>query len=456
MSNTFQKILCVLTVVALCFTALGCGGGNDEANNAEKSPLELIEESVLVRPNKNEDFRYNIYTHYVEISECLSTKSNIVIPDTIQDLPVYKICDSAFENQTTFTTLTMTNNIIEIGANAFYGCINLNSVTLSSNLEIMGSSAFAGCENLKEITIPGTLTEIPNGAFDGCSRLLSVKIEKSKSINGTEDAAVEGRVISGAFSDCPELRVIWIPNDFTEISDGEFSGSTDNLTICGEEESVAAGFAAINLIDFKTEEEFKQLSNSALSTQKKQINETVMSTSWKLTLSGIYAFGSDFKYIINKKDVKSQSNNAIVTEEKTETVNPNENVIFLAFTVTNLSGASQSINLLDFSVMVDGYPRRINSYDSVKMIIDASKNAVTGAPLNGSFEAAATKTGCIAVRVPNDWQTINVIYKGDITLESSAYEINRDDINIKWCTAASQENVKSDIINEQTTVANAQ
>ena len=90
------------------------------------------------------------------------------------------------------------------------------------------------------------------------------------------------------------------------------------------------------------------------------------------------------------------------------------------------------------------------------MIIDASKNTVTGAPLNGSFEAAATKTGCIAVRVPNDWQTINVIYKGDITLESSAYEINRDDINIKWCTAASQENVKSDITNEQTTVANAQ
>lgn len=432
----YKKVLALLVVIAFCLTGLGCGGGSEEQATAQ-TPAEKIEQSVLVRPNTNEDFRYNVYTYYVEISECLSTKSNIVIPDTIQDLPVYKICKNAFQEQTTFTSLTMTNNIIEIGENAFSGCVNLSSVTLSNNLAVMGSNAFAECENLKEITIPGTLTEIPSGAFSGCSRLLSVKIEKGKTTSveteDSESTETGARVLNGAFSSCPELRVVWIPEDIGEIASGEFSNSMENLTICGKEESAAAQFAATNLIDFKTEAEFKELSSSALTTQRKGLNETVMSTTWKMGLSGVYCMGSDFKYIINRNDPSSTSGK-IISETKTETVNNNENVVFLALTVSNLSGSTQNINILDFEVTVDDYSRRINSYDSVSQISSASQGVVSGAPLNGDVKAASSTVGCIAVRVPSNWDTIVVKYKGDITLESTAFEISRDNTNIKWCT----------------------
>ena len=435
----YKRILALLVVIALCLTGLGCGKKTEEQVDAQ-TPAEKIEQSVLVRPNKNEDFRYNVYTYYVEISECLSTKSNIVIPDTIQDLPVYKICANAFQDQTTFTSLTMTNNIIEIGESAFSGCTNLNSVTLSNNLEVLGGNAFADCENLKEITIPGTLTEIPSGAFSGCSRLLSVKIEKGKT-NAVEDAEATdnteaaARTLNGAFSNCPELRVVWIPEDIGEIADSEFSNSMENLTICGKEESAAAQFAATNLIDFKTEAEFKEISSSALSTQRKGINETVMSTTWKLALTGVYCFGSDFKYIINKKDPTSTGDKTI-SETKTESVNNNENIVFLALSANNLSGSAQKINILDFEVTVDDYVRRINTYDIVNQVSEASQGVVDGSPLNGEVKAASTVIGCLAVRVPSDWKTIVVKYKGDITLESTAFEINRDNPNIKWCTVA--------------------
>lgn len=418
-------------IAALCLLTLGCGGDGDGETVAAETPAEKISQSVLVRPNKNEDFRYNIYTYYVEISECLSTKSNIVIPDTIQGYPVYKICANAFANQTTFTSLTMTNNIIEIGANAFDGCTNLESVALSNNLEIMGSNAFSECESLKEINIPGSLIEIPSGAFSGCSRLLSVKIEKNKSSSDSNDetTATANRVMSGSFSNCPELRVVWIPNDIVEISSGEFNASKENLTICGVEESAAAVFAAENLIDFKTETEFKEISSSALSTQKKSIGENVMSTTWKMGLTGVYAFGSDFKYNIKKIG----SDKKEVTETKTETVGNNENIIFLALTVNNLSGSSQNLNILDFEVSVDGYTRRVSTYDMVGQISDASQNLINGSPLNGEVSAASAKTGCLAVRVPADWNIIDIVYKGDITLESTAFEISRDNIAIKWC-----------------------
>ena len=458
MSKLSKRILAVLMIIAVCFTALGCGGKDSDDETSAQTPADLMAQSVLVRPNKNDDFRYNIYTHYIEISECLSTKSNIVIPDTIQDLPVYRINASAFSGQTTFTTLVMTNNIIEIGDNAFAGCTNLSSVTLSNNLETMGQNAFSGCENLKAITIPGSLTEIPSGAFSGCSRLLSAKIEKSKtSITTNEDGTTNAfRVLSGAFSNCPELRVVWIPNDFSEIENNEFNGSMENLTICGAEESAAAVFAAENLIDFKTEAEFKELSGNALATQTKKIKESALSTTWKMNLFGVYAFGSDFKYDIHIRDKNKKSE--YKTINKIETVNPNENVIFISFVMENLSSSVQNVNLLDFEIDVDGYSRRINSYDYVKAISDISQGTMDGSPLNGEVQSVSAKLGCLAVRVPSDWKTISIVYKGDITLESTAFEVNRDDVYIKWCNVATQQSSTPNVPTpaETTTAAQTQ
>lgn len=458
MSKLSKRILAILMIIAVCFTALGCGGKKSDDEESAQTPADLMAQSVLVRPNKNEDFRYNIYTHYVEISECLSTKSNIVIPDTIQDLPVYKINASAFEGQTTFTTLVMTNNIIEIGDKAFSGCTNLTSVTLSNDLETMGQNAFSGCENLKEITIPGSLTEIPSGAFSGCSRLLSAKIEKSKTaITTNEDGTTNAfRILGGAFSNCPELRVVWIPNDFSEIASGEFNGSMENLTICGAEESTAAAFAAEKLIDFKTEAEFKELSGNALATQTKKIKESVLSTTWKMSLYGVYAFGSDFKYDVCIRDKIKKSE--YKTINKIETVNPNENIIFISFIMENLSSSAQNINLLDFEVDVDGYARRVNSYDYVKAIDDISQGAMDGSPLNGTVQSVSAELGCLAIRVPSDWKTISIVYKGDITLESTAFEVNRDDVYIKWCNVATQQPTTPTVPTqtETTTVAQTQ
>ena len=144
------------------------------------TPEAKISESVLQYPATNDDFRYDVYTYYVAITQCLSTKSNIIIPDTIQNLPVYVIANDAFANQTAITSVTMTNNIIEIGDSAFAECINLQSVNLSKNLTTCGASAFADCDNIKAITIPASLYTIPSDMFSSCDRLTAVTIEEQQ------------------------------------------------------------------------------------------------------------------------------------------------------------------------------------------------------------------------------------------------------------------------------------
>lgn len=133
----FKRILSILLVITVFFSFSGFASSKPQEVDLS-TPEAKISESVLQYPATNDDFRYDVYTYYVAITQCLSTKSNIIIPDTIQNLPVYVIANDAFANQTAITSVTMTNNIIEIGDSAFAECINLQSVNLSKNLRPAG------------------------------------------------------------------------------------------------------------------------------------------------------------------------------------------------------------------------------------------------------------------------------------------------------------------------------
>ena len=80
--------------------------------------------------------------------------TDLVIPDTYNGLPVTTIGDSAFEN-TTATSVTMSNNITTLGSRSFYGATQLKRVILSDYLTNIGSNVYAGCDKLTEIVYKG-------------------------------------------------------------------------------------------------------------------------------------------------------------------------------------------------------------------------------------------------------------------------------------------------------------
>lgn len=97
------------------------------------------------------------------------------------------------------TSITISQFVSSIGANAFQGFINLKSVifgspTTGTTLTSIGNGAFAGCTSLANITLPGKLLAIGAEAFKGCTGLASIGLPASLT-----------EIKDNAFADCPSL-----------------------------------------------------------------------------------------------------------------------------------------------------------------------------------------------------------------------------------------------------------
>lgn len=102
-----------------------------------------------------------------------------------------KIEPYTFYGCRTISNITIPRMVTEIGAFAFFGCINLTTVRSGiqsdySHISIIGESAFEGCVNLRNNTtnvlesIPfAATTVIKKRAFYGCSSLNSIRIVDS-------------------------------------------------------------------------------------------------------------------------------------------------------------------------------------------------------------------------------------------------------------------------------------
>jgi len=87
---------------------------------------------------------------------------SIMIPDTIQGMPVIQIAEEAFR-EARVTEVVVPEGVTAIGANAFVGCSRLTRVTLPSTIRSIGSGAFNGCGGLAEVNIPAGTRIVWNG-----------------------------------------------------------------------------------------------------------------------------------------------------------------------------------------------------------------------------------------------------------------------------------------------------
>ena len=185
-----------------------------------------------------------------QVSKGEVTGGKVIIPATHYGLPVTKIASGAFRD-TAITSVTIPDSVTNIGGTtysdygAFEDCTNLTSVTFApgSKVATIGYRAFRNCTSLTGITIPNSVTTIQGsyytggtnlGAFSYCTNLASVTFAP-----GSKLTSIETR----AFSDCPKLTSIIIPDSVTSIGSGAFSGCT-GLT------SVTVGNGVTNLNGF--------------------------------------------------------------------------------------------------------------------------------------------------------------------------------------------------------------
>lgn len=139
--------------------------------------------------------------------------TDITIPNAIDNTPITKISDYAFEDSENLTLIRIGSNVTEIGDYSFKGCSNLTSVTMPETLTNIGEYAFGGCVKLIDFNIPSTVRYIGDYAFYYCSGLTDITIPDGITT-----------ISEGSFYYCSGLKSISIPESVSSIEIDSFSG----------------------------------------------------------------------------------------------------------------------------------------------------------------------------------------------------------------------------------------
>ena len=98
-------------------------------------------------------------------------QGNVAIPEEVTYMnrtrKVTIIGNSAFEDCSKLTSITIPNSVTSIGNDAFRYCSGLTSVTIPNSVTIIGDVAFENCSGLTSVTIGSGVTGIGAYAFEG-------------------------------------------------------------------------------------------------------------------------------------------------------------------------------------------------------------------------------------------------------------------------------------------------
>ena len=109
--------------------------------------------SIVYYPTTSSNFKYFVINYIATVYNYTGNATAITIPATIDGYSVRNIGKDAFKNNTSITSVTLTEGIRTIKEYAFYGCTSLSSVTLVDSLREIEGYAFANCSSLSAITI---------------------------------------------------------------------------------------------------------------------------------------------------------------------------------------------------------------------------------------------------------------------------------------------------------------
>ncbi len=116
----------------------------------------------------------------VKVTKYKGSDPLVVIPATIQGLPVKEIGEEAFYGNGDIVAVVTPEGMSVIGEEAFHGCPNLSVAVISEGVTVINFGAFEWCENLSSVVLPSTLKAIGGCAFKplvgGRSSLKSIEL----------------------------------------------------------------------------------------------------------------------------------------------------------------------------------------------------------------------------------------------------------------------------------------
>ena len=149
------------------------------------------------------------------------TDPNLVIPDTVKDLPVVAINTAMCVCNPVIETLEIPGTVQSVGVNAFAQCPNLRSVVIHEGVTTLEKCCFGGCIFLTEISLPDSLVIVDDFVFAGDINLPEITFGSSLESIGKQ-----------VFFKCLALSKVTIPGgDSVSIGEGAFDECSEDLQI---------------------------------------------------------------------------------------------------------------------------------------------------------------------------------------------------------------------------------
>ena len=137
-------------------------------------PIAVQAQQVFQFPTDNGHYDYTTNNNAVAIQDYQGSDSSLIIPDTINGLPVTSIGQDAFFQSQNLTSVTIGINVTTIAVNAFFQCFVLASVSIPAGVTNIGQGPFFDCQSLTTISVSAA-----NSYYTNVNQLLFNKIQTS-------------------------------------------------------------------------------------------------------------------------------------------------------------------------------------------------------------------------------------------------------------------------------------
>ena len=167
-------------------------------------PVMLVDPNFSIKEisTENGKMEFAVYSDHAELSHYKGVDEKVLVPETVDGVPVTVIRESAFSWHEMFAVngydqvkeIELPDTVTEIGPKAFEKCLELEKIHIPDGVKKIGYGAFWDCRSLKGLTLPDSVEAIGNCAFACCNSLTEFRIPENLRSMG-----------DGVFADCTSL-----------------------------------------------------------------------------------------------------------------------------------------------------------------------------------------------------------------------------------------------------------